>query len=87
MHEIALGDFFLRKLTPSAVAQDAAGSKKKIRPIDCVVEIEDREAQFWITGRYWSRCGIPNFSAGSPLTTLQLEQPAQPAGDTKILAP
>jgi hypothetical protein len=49
MREIVLRDFFLGRITPSALAKDVEGSKKKVGPINWVVEIEDMESQFQVT--------------------------------------
>jgi hypothetical protein len=49
MREIVLRDFFLGSVTPSALAQDISGSKKKIGPVTWLVEIEDMESDFSVT--------------------------------------
>jgi len=49
MREIVLRDFFLGTVTCSALARDLENSKRKVGPIDWVVEIEDMEDQFWVT--------------------------------------
>jgi hypothetical protein len=49
MRETILRDFFLGNVTGSALAQDVAGSKKQIGPINWIVQIEDMEGELEVT--------------------------------------
>ena len=49
MRETVLRDFFLGSVTPAVLAKDVFGSKKKVGPINWVVEIEDMEEEFLVT--------------------------------------
>jgi hypothetical protein len=49
MRETILQDFFLRRITPSVLAEDVSGSTKRVTSVESVVEIEDMQGNFSVT--------------------------------------